>query len=105
MNNLTNFVLFLDDCKDGLIQKGSEAYDLLQFSFTVIRIVVPILLIVLVIKDLMTASAAGKEEDMKKAQSAAIKRIIIAVAIFFVPTVVNVLMGLIPGMIGTCGIG
>lgn len=105
MSKIMNLIMFLDDCKDGLIQKGSATYNLLQDAFTAIRIVVPILLIVLVIKDLMTASAAGKEEDMKKAQSAAIKRIIIAVAIFFVPTVVNVLMGLIPGMIGTCGIG
>ena len=97
-----NSMLFLDDCNT-LINK--ETWDILNFIISVIKIAVPILLIVLVIKDFVTAAAAGKEEEMKKAQSTAIKRIIIAVIIFFIPMIINIIAGLVPGMEGTCKLG
>lgn len=77
----------------------------LQYVFTGIRIAVPVLLVVLIMKDMVTAVAAGKAEDMKKAQSNAITRIIIGVVIFFVPTIINLLLKAIGIATGTCGIG
>ena len=42
----------------------------------------------------LTAVAAGKADDMKKAQSTAIKRLVIGVAILFIPILIKVIINL-----------
>lgn len=59
-----------------------------------IRIIVPILIILFGTVDFAKAVIAGKEENMKKAQGDFAKRVLIGVAIFFVPLLVNVIMDL-----------
>lgn len=59
-----------------------------------VRVLVPILVILLGVIDLSKAVIAGKEDNMKKAQKDFIKRIIIGLAIFFVPLLVDVIMNL-----------
>jgi len=59
-----------------------------------VRVIVPILVIVFGLFDLGKAVVASKEDEMKKAQSTFIKRVIIGVVVFFVPTVVNIVMDL-----------
>lgn len=56
------------------------------------RYIVPALVIVFTTIDLFKAVMAGKEDEMKKAQSTAIKRVIAAVAIFLVPIMINIIM-------------
>lgn len=56
------------------------------------RIIVPILIIGLGFLDLGKAVIASKEDEMKKAQSTFIKRLIIGVAVFLVPAIVNLIM-------------
>lgn len=58
------------------------------------KILVPILLILLGVLDFGKAVIASKEDEMRKAQSTFIKRIIAAVAIFFVPLMVDIIMDL-----------
>jgi len=101
-SNNNSFLNQVDDCRKELL--GEEFADVLQTAFTAIKVVVPILMIVLIMKDFITAVAAGKEEDMKKAQANAIKRLIIGVVIFLLPTIVNLILGLIGLGSGTCGI-
>lgn len=57
------------------------------------RIIVPILVILLGTIDFAKAVISSKEDGMKKAQSTFIKRVIIGVVIFFVPMIVDILMG------------
>lgn len=71
---------------------GTKVYNDLQYAYNAIRISTPILVLVLCAKDVLTAVTAGKEDEMKKAQSAMIKRIIIGVVIFFVPTIIDFLL-------------
>lgn len=59
-----------------------------------IRIIIPVGLIGLGIFDFSKAVIASKEDEMKKAQQTFIKRLIIGIAIFFVPTVVNLIIDL-----------
>lgn len=59
-----------------------------------VRVLVPILIILLGTLDLSKAVIAGKEDNIKKAQTDFIKRVIIGVAIFFVPLLVNLVMDL-----------
>lgn len=79
---------------------GTELYNYMHYVYVAIRIVTPILVLVLCAKDMLSAVTAGKEDEMKKAQAATIKRIIIGVVIFFVPTVIDVLLYMVG--INTC---
>lgn len=62
---------------------------------TYIRIGVPILLLCLIIYDFASATFASSEDKMKKAQGRVIKRIIIAIVIFFVPTLINLIFDIV----------
>lgn len=66
---------------------------IVKFVLMIIQWVVPIVLIVLGTIDLVKAVIAGKEEDIKKNQTALIKRVIAAVIVFLVPLIVSILMG------------
>ena len=57
-----------------------------------VRIIVPILIILLGTLDFAKAVLAGKEDNMKKAQSTFVKRLIAGVAVFFVPVMVDIIM-------------
>lgn len=59
-----------------------------------VRIIIPILIILLGTVDLAKAVIASKEDVMKKAQSTFIKRLIVGLAIFFVPVFVDIIMDL-----------
>ena len=56
------------------------------------RYAVPAIIIVLGSLDFFKAVTAGKEDEMKKAQKTFIKRVIIGVAVFLVPLLVNVII-------------
>ncbi len=90
-------------CRDELLGKKFAEY--LDYAFTAIMIATPFIAIILIIKDLVSAVMAGKDDDMKKAQSTAIKRIIIAVVIELTPVIVNTILNIIGRFTGTCGIG
>lgn len=63
----------------------------------VIQIAIPIALIVLGTIDLGKAVIASKEDDIKKNQGILIKRVIAAVLVFLVATIITFAMGLIGG--------
>ena len=57
-----------------------------------VRIIVPVLIIVLGMVDFGKAVLANKEDTMKKAQTDFAKRVLIGVAVFFVPALVDLIM-------------
>lgn len=70
------------------------------------KILVPILVIVLGMLDLAKAVMSSREDNMKKAQATFIKRIFIGIVIFFVPTILDLLMFFTELALGygSCGI-
>ena len=103
-----NYVIAEDtiECKDII---NGEIQDIINTYMTWIRILVPIALIIFGILDFGRAVFASKEDDMKKAQETFTKRLIVGVIIFFVPTLVNLIIYLInesSGLFGnaSCGI-
>ena len=56
----------------------------------IISIVVPVLLVLFVSIDFAKAVMASNDDDMKRAQSLAIKRIIAGLIIFFIPLIVDI---------------
>lgn len=83
----------VDTNGNGYIDPPSLAY-LINSVLKYIRIIVPILIILLGSLDFAKAVTAGKEDEMKKAQSTFVKRIIAGILVFFVPVLVNLIMSL-----------
>lgn len=73
----------------------SKIIEYIDEVMSYIRIAVPILLGGLIVFDFASAMFAGNEDKMKKAQGKAIKRIIIAIVIFFVPTLINLVFNIV----------
>ena len=63
--------------------------NLVSTIITVIKIVVPILLVIMGMLDLMKGVTAGKEDEMKKAQGLFVKRLISGALVFLVFTIVQ----------------
>jgi len=68
---------------------------LLKNLVTLLQWAIPIGLIIFGMLDLGKAVIAGKEDEMKKAQGTLIKRVIYAIAVFLVVTIVTFAMGLV----------
>lgn len=60
-----------------------------------IKVVVPILLIISGMIDLAQAVMKQKEDDIKKAQSLLVKKLIAGVLVFLVVTIVSIVVGLV----------
>ena len=84
MMNLLNF------CGD-----SANVWQLVGKILLVFKIVIPLLLIIFGMIDLGQAVIGSKEDDIKKATNKLLKRAIAAVIIFFIPTIVGAIMGLI----------
>lgn len=74
---------------------GATIMNTVNKILTLIQIAVPILLVVFGSIDLAKAVMAGKEDEIKKSQNTFVKRLIAAVIVFFIPLVVNVVLGLV----------
>lgn len=99
-------IVDIEDCDDLL---GSELADILHGFVNAIKILIPIVLIVMGIVDFTQAIFGSKEDEMKKASSRFIKRVIIAVVIYFIPSFLNVLLSVANSIWGNidpslCGI-
>ena len=91
-----SFVQILGACPDEL----SSILAIVQFILNAICIAVPIILIVLIVLDLSKIVTAGKEVINK-----VVTRIIFAILIFLVPTVVKLIFGVLPLPKGSQGEG
>lgn len=87
-------MFFLADnvCSDATVL---QVMGIVRLIMNVICIVIPIVLIIIGSFDLFKAVTAAKEDKIKESQKILIKRIIAAVIVFLVPTIVTVLMNLI----------
>ena len=80
---------------------GDDLLKTINDIMNVVKIAIPLLLIGLVTYDFATAVFASDDKAINKAKSNAIKRIIIAVVIFFVPTIINLLFNIVNDVWGT----
>ena len=73
----------------------SELAYIIGLLYRGIQIVIPVLLVLWGMLDLGKAVMAQKEEEIKKGQQTFIKRIVAAAIVFFVFTIVELLVGLV----------
>lgn len=83
--------------------EADKLISLLETMITLIKVVVPILLVVWGMLDLGKAVIAQKEDDIKKGQNTLMKRAIAAIIVYFVPTIIGVILSAIgEGEIAGC---
>lgn len=75
--------------------KTSIIWQIVGYVFLILKIVIPLLLIIFGVIDFSKAVMAGKDDSVKGALQSLMWRAIAAVVIFFIPTIVNVVMGFI----------
>ena len=80
-------------CADSVTVPG-KIINIVSTLITVVKFGVPILLIIFGMLDLGKAVVASKEDEIKKGQQMFIKRIISAILVFFVITVVQLVVNL-----------
>lgn len=84
-----------------LFNKESGTGKYISDAFTIIRWGASVALIILGSMDFGKAVMGGKEEDLKEASKKMVTRIIIAIAIFMSPAILNLFLALIDS--STCG--
>lgn len=72
----------------------------LAYLLNLVKIAIPIVLIIMIIVDFVKATVANDEKKMKEAQNAVGKRVVYALVIFLVPTIVSLLFKTLGNNIG-----
>jgi len=104
--NLLNFVQLVDNTvvavdKDATCGGMGPIIRIVKEGiFPILQIGIPIILIVLGTMDLGKAVIASDEKQVKEAQGRLMKRCIYAVAVFFIVTIVNLLMSVVVNIAG-----
>ena len=62
------------------------------------KIAIPVILVVLGMIDLGKAVVGSKEDEIKKATTSLVKRAIAGVVIFFIPTIIGIIFGIVPDL-------
>lgn len=72
-----------------------EAVRIFSYAITIIKTMIPLILIISTVKQLVNAIIAQDDGEIKKLSGTFITKFCIAVFIFFVPTIVNVFIGMV----------
>lgn len=82
-------------CKGILGAKGisDSLANMIGYIYTAIKVVIPILLIIFGMIELGKAITAQKEDEIKKAQSSFLKKLVLAILVFLVFTIVQFVVG------------
>lgn len=83
------------DCPDACPCLIMPALSLIKQLINIVKIAVPIILIVMGIIDLAKAMMSPDDGAMKKSQGSFIKKIIAAVLVFLIPTILDLVLGII----------
>jgi len=73
-------------------------FQIIGYIIIIIKILVPIILIILGSVDLAKASISGDDKALKDATIQFVKRVLIGLIIFFIPTILDFFLGLVNGV-------
>ena len=79
----------------GFCASSANIWQTVGYVLMVFKIVIPILLIIFGMIDLGKAVIASKDDEIKKATKSLAMRAISAVVIFFIPTLIQVVMSIV----------
>ncbi len=72
-----------------------EIWKFIGYVVMVLKILIPVIIIILGIIDLGKAVISGKDDEIKKSTTALMMRLIIGIVVFFVPSIVRAVFGLV----------
>ena len=78
---------------------------IIKTVLSIVQWAIPIILIVIGTFDIMKAVIASKEDEIKAAQKLLIKRVVYAVVIFLIPTIVYFVFNIVSNTDGIDGTG
>ena len=87
--------MFLDLCAD--IAADATLSNVIRTIYNGIRIAVPVILIIVGMVEMGKAIASQKEDEIKKAQSALIKKAVAAVLVFLMFSIVKIVISAVGG--------
>ncbi len=102
--NAASVVYLLEGAADCEAIIDAEVWEFLQQVFNVIKYAGPLLCLILSTSDFVKAAASQDKDALVKAAKTTGKRVVYALILFFIPTLINFLFPLL-GWVGTCGIG
>lgn len=100
-NIMINYINILNECN----VLGNNLISLLQVLFTIIKICIPILCVILISIDVVSMVISDNTKNGRDVLNKSIKRLVVGVVIFFIPTLVNLILNMSGYITGTCGIG
>ena len=77
------------------VEINDKIVDIFKFLITLIKVGVPVLLVIWGSWDMGKAVMAQKEDEIKNAQKLFIKKLIVAVCVFLVPTFISLALGVV----------
>ena len=91
---------FMEDMIPGSIEEGfcantANIWQIVGYILLILKIVIPILLILYGMIDLGKAVVAAKDDEIKKATKQLAFRAIAGIAVFFVPTIIGLLVNML----------
>ena len=100
---MSNFMLLADTAaaQTTFCTDSANIWQLVGYVLLVFKIVIPILLIIFGMIDLGSAVVAGKDDEVKKNIKKLMWRAIAAVVVFFIPTLVSIIMGFVSNFKGS----
>ena len=88
---------------DGLNFCGrtSAIWQFVGYGLFALKILIPLIIIILGIIDFAKAVGSNKDEEMRTAAMSILKRVILGIVIFFIPTIISVLFDLLENFTGS----
>ena len=83
-------------CGNGMVHKiPTTVTKTVSIAFRIIQVVVPIILVVMGMITLIKSITAGKEDEIKKAQMAFVKKLIAGALVFFIFVIVKLIISVV----------
>ena len=83
-------------CGGGMVEHiPKSVVNTTNIAYNIIQVVVPIILIIMGMITLIRSVTAGKEDEIKKAQMAFVKKLIVGALVFFVFVIVKLLISVV----------
>ena len=102
---LANFLYVSSKVSSECMLLGPKFNDILIDIYSFIQGAVPVLVVLLCTVDIASAVIAQDESQMKKAGTKSIKRVVIGIGIFFIPTLLDVIFWAAGVGINGCNVG
>ena len=83
------------DNKNSFCVDSSPIWQYIGYFLLIIKIVIPILIVILGVIDIGKAAISNDEKALSKASDALVKRLVMGISIFFIPTIISFIFSLI----------